>query len=323
MTRIERRLTCPKCRAVFRRTLRRCPLDGSALDPLPQDPLVGATIGGRYTIEYVLSDGASARKYASTDERTGEQCMVKVMYGDYASVERHRRRFAREVEVGSRLCHPNVLAVIDAAETESGLPFLVTVHVIGEALSSVIANSAPLGKLRAIRLLTDIAGGLSHIHERGFVHRGLTSDAIVVTHFRDSEAAIISDLGIACDTGDRESHSMGRLTRVGKVVGTPAYMSPEQSTDRALDHRSDLYSLGVLLYEMLSGRSPFEGSAIELASKNFATPPPPICERVSGLRVDPTLESIANQLMEKDPNSRFQSAHDLLAALDTPTLLSL
>lgn len=315
MPRPARRLTCPTCRAVFRRRLRRCPLDGSALDPLPQDPLVGTTVGERYTIEHVVADGASARKYVATDERTGERCAVKVMYGDYAAVERHRRRFGREIEIGSRLCHPNVLAVIDAGETDAGLPFLVTLHVSGEPLSGVIAASAPLGRIRATHLAADVARGLDHIHERGFVHRGLTTDAIIVTHFRDTEAAIISDMTIAFDISAREPEKMGRFTRVGKLVGPPAYMSPEQTTDGPLDNRSDLYSLGVVLYEMLSGRSPFDGSAIELASKNLAVTPPPIAQRVPGLRVDPTLEWIANQLMEKDPAHRFQTATELLSVL--------
>jgi len=284
--------------------------------------LVGETVGGRYTIRHVFADGVLARTYAGIDEHNGERCMIKVMYGDYAAVERQRQRFTREAEVGSRLCHPNVLAVVDAGETRAGLPFLVTVHVDGTPLSEIIALHAPLGTERATRLLADVCAGLAHIHERGFVHRSLSGDAILVTHFRDSEAAIIVDLGIAFEA-DAESTSLARrVTRAGKLVGAPAYMSPEQGSGAVLDQRADLYGLGVLLYTMLCGRLPFDGTAIELASHNLSGDVPLIQDRVPGLRVDQRLEQVASKLMRKNPSERFQTANELLHILEVPTLWS-
>ena len=314
------RTTCPICRAVFRRQVMRCPLDGALLQPLPQDPLVGEVLGGRYAVEYVAGDGAVARTYLATDQRTGERCAVRVMYGDFAAIERHRRRFAREAEIGRRLCHPNVLAVIDSGETTGALPFLVTVHLRGEPLAAVIARDAPLGRARAVRLVRDLAAGLGHLHERGFVHRGITADAVLVTHSGDVEEAILTDLSAAFAVGDRDQDDLGRLTRPGRVVGAPAYLSPEQGGGGACDQRADLYSLGVLFYELLAGKAPFDGPALVVAGRHLAEAPPALAERVPGLQVDRALESIVMRLLEKDPARRYQSVADLLGSLGQPTL---
>jgi eukaryotic-like serine/threonine-protein kinase len=317
---VTRRATCPKCRAVFRQRWPHCPIDGHTLTPLPQDPLVGTRLGDRYAIDCVLADGAAARKYAATDQRTGAQCVVKVLYGDYAAVRRHRRRFRREIAIGRRVCHPNVLAVIDSGQTAALVPYLVTLRVEGTALSSLIERSAPLGKLRALRILADLAAGIAHLHERGIVHCGLTGDSVFVSQFRDSEAALIADLdGAYYRNQDTQPEPCVSVEpRHEALPGT--YISPQPAAG-ALDERCDLFNLGVLFYQLLFGRSPFPPTATAAASPWRTAVPHAMAARIPGLCVDRAAESIALKLMQTNPRDRFDNAGELLAALRSPTLV--
>ena len=308
------RFGCPKCLSVFRAGFPRCPLDGSVLQTLTNDPLIGFVLADRYVIEHLIGEGGMGRVYRARHIRMSRKFAIKVLFGDLSADGKARSRFSREAEASSRLSHPNVVSVVDFGETEEGLLYLVMDHIEGEELHRVVGKQAPFGTARTLNLLRQLSRGLGHAHERGLVHRDFKTENVLITRDGDDEIARIVDFGIAVVAEMKVPDQ--RLTTEGMVLGTPAYMSPEQSTGEEIDQRSDLFSLGVMIYEMLCGRLPFDGTPIAMAKANLAARVPAIAERVPGLRVDHRLEAIALQLMAKEPEDRFQSSADLLAHID-------
>lgn len=311
----SQRSTCPRCRAVFRAARHQCPHDGSSLQPLPQDPLVGAILGDRYRVDAVYADGALARTYLATEVASADAVLVRVMYGDYVSIQGERARFAREAVIGRRLCHPNVVRVVDSGETDMGLPYVVTCYERGAPLSDVIRRDAPLSAPRIRDLLVGMARGLEHIHGAGIVVRGLTSDAVFVSQRVDTECAVLGTAALAALPAN------GWRGRSRLLARRACYMSPEQAAGQPVDWRGDLYALGVLLYEMLCGRLPFRGTSVVMAMRHCYEQPEPISERVPGRNVDPFLEAVAMRLLRKQPGERYQTADALLVALERTTVV--
>ncbi|HEU5060710.1 MAG TPA: serine/threonine-protein kinase, partial [Kofleriaceae bacterium] len=308
------RFGCPKCFSVFRSGFPRCPLDGSVLQFLSEDPLIGFVLAERYVIEALIGEGGMGRVYRARHIRMSRRFAIKVLFGDLAADGKARSRFSREAESSSRLSHPNVVSVVDFGETDEGLLYLVMDFIDGEELHRVIAREAPFATARALDLLRQLARGLGHAHDRGLVHRDFKTENVLITTDGGDEIARIVDFGIAV-LGEMTAPEH-RLTTEGMVLGTPAYMSPEQSTGEEIDHRADLFSLGVMLYEMLAGKLPFDGTPIAMAKANLAAPVPPIATRAPGVRADRRLEAVAMRLMAKEPEQRFASATALLAHLD-------
>jgi serine/threonine-protein kinase len=253
------------------------------------------------------------RVYRARHIRVSRRFAVKVLFGEHATDPKMRERFAREAESASRLAHPNVISVSDFGETDEGLLFLVMDYVEGPELSEILDEAAPLETERALALIRQLALGLDHAHGEGLVHRDFKPENVIVTNRNGVEIPRIVDFGIAV-ADDPESSD--RITTEGIIMGTPAYMSPEQASSKALDGRSDLFGLGVMLYTMLAGVAPFEGSGIAIARQNLTKAPPPFAERVPGLRVDPDLEEIVCWLMARRRDDRCPSAAALVAALD-------
>ena len=319
--RSETRLRCPICLAVFRTGFDCCPVDGAQLDwwEVGDDPLVGAEIAGRYIIEALVGEGSMGLVYRARHVRLPRTFAVKVLFGDLAADPRMRIRFAQEATLASRLGHPNVVSVVDFGRSESGLLYLVMDYVEGEALGELVAREAPLDPLRALRIARQLAQGLAHAHEHGLVHRDFKPGNVVLEQHDDGPAVPrILDFGLAISTRDQEeiAGAGGRLTELGYIVGTPIYIAPEQAMDHAVDHRADLFALGVVIYEMLAGKPPFDGRPVEIAHKNISQPVPRIAQRSPGAAVPPELERVVRRLLEKAPADRFQSAEDLCAALD-------
>ena len=269
----------------------------------------------RYVIEECIGEGGMGRVYRARHQKLSRRFAVKVLFGDHATDPTMRERFAREAEAASRLDHPNVVSVLDHGETDEGLLYLVMDFVEGRELAHAIAAEGPFSPERASEVLLQLCHGLGHAHEQDLVHRDFKSENVILAEKGGKQIARIVDFGIAVIM---ESANAERLTTDGLVIGTPSYMSPEQATGLELDHRTDLFSLGVILYEMLAGVLPFEGRPLVIARQNLAAEPPPICERVPGLFVDPALESIALKLMEKRREDRFQTAGEVIAAVEQP-----
>jgi serine/threonine-protein kinase len=311
MAEFVQRATCPSCRAVFLRRMPYCPGDGTALAPLPEDPLIGSLVAHRYTIERVVADGATTRCYLASDGHTGDTCLMRVLYGDYAAIVRYRERFAREIHIARCLGHPGVLRVRDSGETPGGVPFVVHEEVRGPALGALIAREAPLPRVRVLALLGDVCSILAHVHRHRVVLRNLGGKSFLVGQQLGTERVVLVDLSGALQL-ESDRPGAQRLTRRGKVLATPAYMAPEQGSEREIDHRADLFSLGVLLYEMLSGKLPYQGSALAVAAQYLQGEPPPLRQRVPGLRVDPDLEGIVTRLLRARPGDRYGTADELL-----------
>jgi serine/threonine-protein kinase len=307
------RSSCPVCRAVFRGGFLRCPRDGAELGSAEVDPLVGTVLVGRYQIESVIGEGGIGRVYRARHTRMSRRYAIKVPFGELGYDTKVRQRFLQEAEATSRLQHPNVIGVVDVGETEAGLLYMAMDLAEGTSLAEVVARG-PIGRDRALGILAQIAEGLGHAHGRGLIHRDLKPENIILE--RDAaggDRVRIVDFGIAI-LRDAEGQS-GRLTTEGIVLGTPHYMAPEQATAQEIDHRTDLFALGLILYEMLAGVLPFDGTPVEVARKNLGAEVPRITSRVPGLVVDRHLEALAFWLLEKKPAARPQSAAEVVETI--------
>jgi serine/threonine protein kinase len=276
-----------------------------------RDDLIGTIVEERYLIEQRLGAGALGCVYRARHTRIGRDVAIKVLRDDLACEAHIVERFEREARIAARLRHPNLVGVLDVGER-----LMVMELAPGRPLAELIG--APLPRSRVIALVAQLLRGLAHAHGAGLIHRDLKPENILVERHGDgTETARIVDFGIAV-LRDRDATSPEgrRLTDAGLVVGTPLYMSPEQATGRAVDHRTDLFSLGVIVYELLSGVPPFDGTGAEVALANVTQDPPLIANRVRGVDVDPLLEAFARKLMARRLDDRFASAHDALAALE-------
>lgn len=314
-----KRYWCKKCQSVFRASFPLCPLDGAPLARLDGDPWVNATLDGRYVIEECVGEGGMGRIYRARHRHMSRRFAIKMLFGDLAADEKMRARFHQEAEAACRLSHPNVVSVVDVGETAAKQPYLAMDYVDGISLKRLIKQSAPLEKRRAAALLWQLASGLSHAHDKGLVHRDFKPANVLVIDEGRGEVPKILDFGIARILEDGFENE---FTTEGTVMGTPAYMSPEHAMgDEELDHRTDLFSLGVVLYQMLCGKLPFDGTGPEVATKNLSVAPPPIATRVPGLAVDPVLETIAHRLMAKSANDRYHSGKDVVNLLVDSSLV--
>jgi serine/threonine protein kinase len=307
------RLFCPSCRAVFRRALRCCPVDGTLLAELSEDPLLGQVLGQRYLVQSLIAEGGMGRVYFATDVESGQgRYAIKVLFGELAADPRHYERFVREAVRASGFDHPNLVRVVDFGSTAGKQPYVVMEHLVGRSLTTLIKQEAPLAPTRVARILGDICRALGQIHRTGIIHRDVKTANVMVVDSGEREVAKLFDFGVSLEPDSGEA----RLTTKQTAVGTLTYMSPERTLCQAFDHRSDLFSLGVVLYQMLAGERPFGGTPMMVAIQNMTLTPPRIAERVPGIAVDERLEAIALKLMQRDPADRYQNAAEVLAALE-------
>ena len=309
----SKRNACPKCLAVFRQSFVRCPLDGAELQQVDQEPLIGETLADRYIIEECIGEGGMGQVYRAKHTRMSRRFAIKVLYGDLAADNVMRARFSREAEAASRLTHPNLVAVTDFGETAEGLLYLAMEFLDGPLLGNVILHEAPFDSDRTLALFRQMTAGLEHAHDQDLVHRDFKPTNVIVTDTADGEVAKILDFGIARLLEDTGAHT---LTTQGALIGTPAFMAPEQASGEKVDQRTDLFSLGIVLYQMASGRLPFDGDPMAVLRQNMVAEPPPMSIRVPGLSVDFRVESMALKLMAKDPAKRYQSAREVINAID-------
>jgi serine/threonine-protein kinase len=282
------------------------------------DPLMGVILGSRYKIERKLGRGTTGAVYRASHVKFGRAFAVKVLYADKATDTKLLRRFEREAELSAQIQHPNVVSVIDVGESPDGTRYMVQELAMGIDLATVLEDEAPLTTSRVIHLVRGLCDGLFHAHERGLIHRDLKPENIIIErddHF--IEVPRIVDFGIAIARDEAaEPEAPGRLTTTGLVLGTPHYMAPEQATGFAMDHRIDLFALGVFTFEMLTGVLPFDGTGAEVARANILLPTPVMAERAPGVVVDPLMEAFTQRLMAKEPGARPATAHAARELLD-------
>jgi serine/threonine-protein kinase len=299
---------------VFRGRFACCPRDGTQLAAAHEDPLVGEILGERYAIEELLGEGGMGRVYRAHHVRMSRRFAVKVLFGDLAGDPKVVARFSREAEAASRLHHPSVIGVVDFGETPDGLLYLAMDFADGPTLGQVIDEGGPVPSARARLIAEQIADGLEHAHKKGLVHRDLKPDNVVIEQGEHGDQARVLDFGIAILKDERDEQS-SRLTTDGLVVGTPHYMAPEQAMNEPIDHRIDLFALGVMLYEMLAGKLPFDGGPAEVARAHITQVPPRVHRRNPAVTTDPLLEALAFRLMAKKPDDRPENAKDVAMCL--------
>ncbi|HEY1811481.1 MAG TPA: serine/threonine-protein kinase [Kofleriaceae bacterium] len=269
-------------------------------------------IDGKYRVEAELGCGSMGMVFRARHARLLRQYAIKFLHPRLLSDAKMRRRFALEAELAARLAHPNVIGVVDMGELD-GLSFIVMDLGTGPTLGALI-EKGPFDPLRACRLTRQLCDGLAHAHARGLIHRDLKPDNVIVESNDGSEVARIADFGVAIL---RDSlGSCERLTASGVVVGTPHYMSPEMATAGEFDHRLDLFALGVICYEMLTGRLPFDGGALAVMHAYANDEIPPMTARAPGVVVDPLLEAFTHRLLAKRAEDRPADAATARDQLD-------
>lgn len=286
---------------------------GAALrGPLAEDlaaeaskALIGTTVS-HYRILDELGGGGMGVVYRAEDVRLERTVALKFLppklYGD----EKSKERFVREAKAASALDHPNICTIYDIGETDDGQIFIAMACYEGETLKHRLERGA-LGIVEAVDIVRQLASGLARTHERGLIHRDVKPANVFLT---DDGQTKLLDFGLAKSAGDLDG-----LTRTGTPVGTPAYMSPEQISGTEVDARTDLWALGVLLYELLTGRQPFHGSTIPGLIYSIVSGQP---ETLAELRPDvpPELQEIASRLLQKDIDDRYPSCSELVEELD-------
>jgi serine/threonine protein kinase/Flp pilus assembly protein TadD len=270
------------------------------------DRLSATTLGDQYTVKRELGRGGMATVYLAQDVKHRRQVALKVLHPELAHAM-GTDRFLREVETGARLVHPHVLPVFDSGEVD-GLLWYTMPYIDGESLRDRLRRERQLPLDDAIRIATEVADALSYAHGHGVVHRDIKPENILLS----GSHALVADFGIAKAVALAGGE---RLTQTGSALGTPAYMSPEQAAgDAELDGRSDIYSLGCVLYEMLAGEPPFTGPTVRaLMVKHFTDPVPSVSRLRPG--VPERVERATTQALAKEPVDRFASASEFARAL--------
>ena len=268
------------------------------------DPERGQPFDGRYRVLGRLGVGGMATVYLAEDSSLGRKVALKVMAERYAEDGEFVERFRREAQAAARLNHPNIIAVYDRGEAD-GRPYIAMEYLQGRTLKQVIQAEGPLPPERAIAVAMQVLAGLRYAHEHGVVHRDVKPHNVLVG---DDGRIKVTDFGIA-HAGDPQ------MTEVGSIVGTAQYLSPEQARGRSVGPQTDIYSLGVVLYEMLAGRVPFEGdSSVAIAMQHVSDQPPLLRSLVPD--VPESLALVVAHAMLKDPAQRYGSADEFAADLD-------
>jgi serine/threonine-protein kinase len=310
---------CPQCGGEYETGDRFCPRDGAPLRPKGgSDPLIGRVIADRYLILAKLGEGGMGRVYVAEHVKMNRQCAIKVMNPSLMNDSESARRFAREASNAARILHPNVAAVFDYGEADR-IVYLVMEYVDGDSLSTILERDRALDPRRAIDIARQIADGLSSAHELGLIHRDLKPDNVIVASRRNGrETAKVVDFGIAKAVSDAPQDS---LTRSGLVIGTPEYMSPEQLLGDPVDARTDIYALGCMLFQMLTGVRPFEAESRELMLRRRLHEPPP---HVRDLRPElpRRLDTLIAHMLARAPGDRIASAAEVSTQLDPALALS-
>jgi serine/threonine-protein kinase len=278
-------------------------------DPTPVDPLVGTVLDGRYRIVEQLGEGGMGAVYRAERLKLGDQVALKILREGSAPTAEMAKRFKREVQVMSRLAHPHLTAVLDSGVSASG-PYLVMELLRGRSLGQVLKEG--VDARRAVGITRQMLSGARYAHAGGVVHRDLKPENVFVL---DGDFVKILDFGLA-RIARGEGEDASALTRDGHALGTPSYMSPEQAKGLQADRRSDLYSIGVLLYCMVCGRKPFRAtSPVDVLRMHIAEPPPPPREVRPGA-CSAALEKVILRALEKPPAKRWQSADEFARALE-------
>ncbi len=306
---------CPVCNGEFEDRRIFCPNDGVTLRTVEGvDALIGHVVDGKYKLEESLGRGGMGSVYRARHMLIGDEVAVKILRPEMARDENAVERLRREARAARHLRNPHTINVTDFGASDDGLVYMVMEYVRGRSLRDVLGAEVRLDPRRTATIVAQIADGLDQAHAQGIVHRDLKPDNVMIVAGADgAETVRVLDFGIA-KLSDVET-KLRTLTHEDVIIGTPCYLSPEQCGSGDVGPWSDVYSLGVMLYEMVAGDVPFNGrTALEVARHHVFTPPPP------PRRLNPALseqaEAVILRALAKDPQDRYASAGALAQAFD-------
>jgi len=273
--------------------------------------LIGRVFEGKYRIEAKLGEGGMGAVYLARRLHIGDSVAIKVLHPELAADRQAVERFRREVQATARLKHPNAVATHDFGVSSDGMPYLVVEYVEGESLRRIIKRQGPLTQSAAAEIVSQVCAALDEAHRLNIVHRDVKPDNIIINTTTSGLRVKVLDFGIAklCDNS-----GVGPLTQTGAVVGTPHYMSPEQCLGEELDGRADIYSLGVTLFELLTGVVPFNSPTPTAVVVQHVTQPAPLL-RLINITISPAVEAVVQRAMEKRREARPQTAGEMAREL--------
>lgn len=301
-------LTCPKCHLEYHGAEKHCLIDGAALLE-GDDPRIGKLVGGRYHLDAVLGEGGMATVFRAHHTVINRVVAVKLLHPHIARDPRIRERFAREARSAAAIAHPNVIEIYDFGDTEDGVPFLVMELLEGDSLRKLV-DRGPLPLDLAVDISVELLRGLARAHDLGVAHRDIKPENAFVRIRPDGTLqAKLVDFGIAYSRGD------ARLTDIGDVIGTPQYVAPERLKGIESGAPADLYSFGVMLFEMVTGRLPFTADGLPgwILMHLEAIPVRPSSIRPE---IAPELDQLVLALLAKDPKDRPVDARAAIDALE-------
>jgi eukaryotic-like serine/threonine-protein kinase len=288
------------------------------------DPLLGTLVAGRYRVIKPLGEGGMGQVYLAEHEAIEKHIALKVLHAEYAHKGDIVARFQQEAISASRIKHPNVLDVFDFGQLENGCFYLAMEFLEGHDLAHEIERVKVLDAYRGLRYALQICRALAAAHAKGVVHRDMKPENVFLQRTGDGEEIVkIVDFGIAQLRTNEEAAAgakQRRLTRTGMIFGTPEYMAPEQASGKHVDLRSDIYAVGIILYEMFTGAVPFTGdSFLGVLTKHVGEAPPAMSAVFPQLAISPELQSVIMRALEKNADHRHQTMNEFSQAiLSTP-----
>ncbi|HET8935726.1 MAG TPA: serine/threonine-protein kinase [Polyangiales bacterium] len=278
-----------------------------------EDDWTGRILGGQFRLLRVLGRGGMGHVYLAEQLEVGRHVVIKVLNSSRLLDPNHEARFQREARALAQLSHPNIVHLYMFGRTDDGTPFLAMEYVEGRTLASVIEESGAQPERRTLEILDQVCSALVEAHRQGVVHRDLKPENVMISARHGADVRVkILDFGIA-----KLAHAAeAKLTRKGEVLGTPLYMAPEQLREQTADARTDIYALGAIGFELLTGEVPYEAeTTLSLMVKVLNETMIPLRERAQGVNVSPATDALITRCLAKEPSDRFQTAVELRVAL--------
>jgi len=308
---------CLECHRQFTGLVASCPHDNTALVPVAQDPLVGTKLDGKYEILSVLGTGGMGVVYKGKQELMDRIVAIKMLLAHHLNDTHSVKRFLHEGKATCKLKHPHIITVYDYGVSPQGQPYIVMDFLEGVPLSDQIRKEGQIGVDRSMSIFRQSALALEHAHSQGVIHRDLKPSNIVLIDFDGNKDYVkVVDFGVAKLIEDAGTE-MQRLTQMGEVCGSPVYMSPEQCQGMPLDPRSDIYSMGIVMYETLTNKLPLLGKTlVETMHKHIMEAPTPFSESRPDLYIPERVEQVIFKALSKNPEDRQQSMKELALEID-------